>query len=458
MSNIVTLNPDNFKLTKDAYLGGLLQLSENNPLVENSSNKLTEYLNNFRQESANQVVKLNIPTTKEEEWRFTDLSSLQKQDFHLAKPSTLDSIDIKQFSLPEAENCCLVFVNGYYSSELSNLSDLPQGIYVGNLSNLDTQKADKITQYLGKNQNENEVFTTLNSAGISDIAVIWVEANTEIKTPIQFLHLTARGDFASLAQPRMLIVTEANSSINLLEYYGAVTAGCSDGVRQNHYFNNVVTEICLGENSQVNHTRIQRESGDGFQIAKTVVNQARDSRYTINEVSLGGKLYRHNLEINQEGEQTETNLYGLTMLQGKQLGDTHSQVNLTQPHGTVNQLHKYIIDNSAQGVFNGKINVPKLAQLTNASQLNRNLLLSPKARINTKPELEITADNVKCAHGATVSQLEADEIFYLRSRGLNEYDATHLLIDAFAAEILQEIPYMSLRQRLSQCVACRTID
>jgi len=146
------------------------------------------------------------------------------------------------------------------------------------------------------------------------------------------------------------------------------------------------------------------------------------------------------------------------MLQGTQLGDTHSEVNLNYPHGTVNQLHKYILDDAGRGVFNGRIYVPKLAQLTNAAQLNRNLLLSSKARINTKPELQITADNVKCAHGATVSQLEADEIFYLRSRGLNEYDARHLLIDAFAAEIIDNIPFASLSNRLTQCVTCRTIN
>jgi Fe-S cluster assembly protein SufD len=146
------------------------------------------------------------------------------------------------------------------------------------------------------------------------------------------------------------------------------------------------------------------------------------------------------------------------MLQGRQQGDTHSEVSLTQPYGTVNQLHKYIIDDSGRGIFNGKVNVPKLAQMTNAAQLNRNLLLSPKARMNTKPELQIKADNVKCTHGATVSQLDADEIFYLRSRGLSEYDATHLLIDAFAAEIIERIPWKSLQQRLTQCVACRTLD
>jgi Fe-S cluster assembly protein SufD len=311
---------------------------------------------------------------------------------------------------------------------------------------------------LAKNEPENEVFTALNTAGITDAFIIWIEANTALKSPLHLLHLTARNDLTIFTQPRILVVAEANSSFNLIEYYGAVTSGCSDSARQKYYLTNVVTEICLEENSKINHTRIQRESGDGFHIAKTLVTQARNSGYTLNEVSLGAKLYRHNLHIQQKGEQTETSLNGFTMLQGTQMGDTHSQVNLTQPHGTVNQIHKYIIDNSGQGVFSGKINVPKLAQLTNASQLNRNLLLSNKARINTKPELQITADNVKCSHGATVSQLETDEIFYLRSRGLTEYEATHLLIDAFVAEILDKIPFKSLIKRLSQCVACRTLE
>lgn len=457
MSNLLTLYPQNFNLTKDAYLGGLLQLSESKSLV-NCPENLSQLIQNIRQQSANKVVKLNIPTTKEEEWRFTDLSELQKQDFQLAKPIELSEEILTGFSLNEAENSRLVFVNGYYAPNLSDISTLPNNIYVGNLSNLDSEKIAKIAKYLAQNEPENEVFTALNSTGITDISVIWVKANTEIEIPIHLLHLTARNDFASLAQPRILVIAEANSSVNFIEYYGAVTSGCSDSVRQQYYLTNVVTEIYLEDNSEINHTRIQRESGDGFHIAKTMVTQGRHSRYTINEISLGGRLYRHHLQIQQQGEQTETYLHGLSMLQGKQLADTHSQVNLTQPHGTVNQLHKYIIDDSGKGIFNGKVNVPKLAQLTNASQLNRNLLLSPKARINTKPELQITADNVKCAHGATVSQLEADEIFYLRSRGLTEYDATHLLLDAFAAEILKKIPYKSLKQRLSQCVACRTLD
>ncbi|MDB9327395.1 Fe-S cluster assembly protein SufD, partial [Nodularia spumigena CS-590/02] len=174
--------------------------------------------------------------------------------------------------------------------------------------------------------------------------------------------------------------------------------------------------------------------------------------YTCHALSFGGKLSRHNLEILQTGEQTETTLNGLTMISDRQVGDTHSAIALNYPHSTSTQLHKCIVGDRAHAVFNGKVFVPKAAQLTNAGQLNRNLLLSSKARVDTKPQLEITADNVKCAHGATVSQLEDDEIFYLQSRGINEDDARKLLINAFAAEIINQIPVKSLQAVLLNTV------
>lgn len=457
MTNSVAIfNPKMIDLKEDAYLGGLLQQSESqNCLIDGEIGTL---IKNIRSQAANNVVTQNIPTTKEEDWRFTDLSNFIKQDFLLAKKAEVDTFTLNTFLLQEALNSCLVFVNGIYAPELSNLSALPEEIYVGNLANLPSSLHKDLEKYLANNEPNDEVFTNLNSSGLTDCAVIWANKNVEFKTPINILHLTVRENHASFAQPRILVIGERNSFLNIVEYYGAVAMGCSDASRQQHYFTNTVTEIYLEDNAQINHSRIQRESGDGFHIANTRVSQFSNSNYTINEISLGGKLYRHNLHIEQKGEQTHTNLNGFTMTQGKQVADTHSIVNLTQPYGTVNQLHKYILDDASRGVFNGKVNVPKLAQLTNANQLNRNLLLSPKARINTKPELQITADNVKCSHGATVSQLEADEIFYLRSRGLNEYDAKHLLLDAFAAEILDKLPIKSLNTRLNQCVACRTMD
>ncbi len=455
-NTIATFKPLNINIKDNNFKANLLQQAENQPyLVEG---KIGELIKNIRHKTANNVVTTNFPDTKQEDWRFTDLSELQTQDLSIANKETIDDFTLNGFILPEAINTRLVFVNGIYAPELSDISSIPQGIYVGNLSKLPQFLNEKISKFLINNQPENEFFTNLNSAGINDYAIIYAEKNIEFKTPIHLLNLTVRNKYNSFSQPRILIIAEDNSNLNIVEYYGAVTKGCSDSARQQYYFNNVVTEIYLQDNTTINHSRIQRESGDGFHIAKTSVNQMANSNYTINEISLGGKFYRHNLHIQQQGIQTETTLNGFTMVQGKQFADTHSIVNLSQPHGTIKQLHKYILDDSARGVFNGKIYVPKNAQLTNASQLNRNLLLSSKARINTKPELQITADNVKCSHGATVSQLEADEIFYLRSRGLNEYDARHLLLDAFAGEMLDKLPLKSLQQRLTQCVACRTLD
>jgi Fe-S cluster assembly protein SufD len=206
----------------------------------------------------------------------------------------------------------------------------------------------------------------------------------------------------------------------------------------------------------VSHNRIVREGAAAFHVGKTAVTQARYSRYHCNAVTVGGKISRHNLEILQTGEQTETTLNGLTVIADNQLADTHSAISLNHPHGVSKQLHKCIIGDRAHGVFNGKVFVPKLAQLTDASQLNRNLLLSSKARVDTKPQLEITADNVKCAHGATVSQLEDDEIFYLQSRGIDENDARKLLVNAFAAEIINLIPISSLREKLLTTVVTLT--
>ncbi len=348
-------------------------------------------------------------------------------------------------------------MNGIYSAELSNTTALLDRIYVGNLSNLSDAKKTKLATYLGQQEGSNEFFTALNTAGLDDVAIAWVGSDVTVETPIHLLFLSVVDSVPSLIQTRVLVIAEPNSTFSLVESYGAVTTNCTDRPQQKPYLSNVVTEIYLAENSQVNHIRNQRESGDSFHIAKTAVSQAKNSHYTNYDFNLGAKLCRHNLEIYQQGEQTETNLNGLTIIAGRQVSDTHSAIYLHHPHGKTNQLHKCIVDEYSHAIFSGKVFVPKAAQMTNASQLNRNLVLSSKARINTKPELQITADNVKCSHGATVSQLEADEVFYLRSRGLNDYDARHLLLDAFAGEILDKVSLKSLQQRLRQCICCRTI-
>jgi Fe-S cluster assembly protein SufD len=453
MTTPVIFKPTVLPLKQDSYLGNLLQQCEVPSAVPDKAG-----LWELRRKAASVVVQSAIPRKNDEEWRFTDLSDLLDISFRLAQEAKVTENTFASFVLPEATNTRLVFVNGVYAPELSNVSALPEGIYVGNLGNLPAEQREKILTYLGKQEDSQEVFTALNTAGIADVAVIWAKPNIVVETPIHLLRLTVAADTPTFSQPRALVVAERGASLNLVEYYGANVQGCSDRPQKLYYLTNTVTEIWLEENAQLNHSRIQRESGDGFHLAKSAIAQERDSHYNFIEINLGAKLYRHNLQIFQRGENTQTHLYGLTAITAKQVADTHSAVFLSKPNGTVNQLHKCVVDGSAHAIFNGKIFVPKAAQLTNASQLNRNLILSPHARVNTKPELQITADNVKCSHGATISQLEADEVFYLRSRGLTEYDARHLLLDAFVAEIIDIIPLVSLKQRLTQCVACRTID
>lgn len=421
-------------VVEDIFFTGLLQQCQVNQAAP-------QWLINIRQQSKNWLSRLSVPTKKDEDWRFIDLSSLTAGKFVTPVGALREAPlpELKKTPLPETENSRLVFINGIYNDELSNLAGLPQGIYVGNLANLpDDYDA---TKYFAQ-QPGADAFTALNTAGGDDIAVVWVNKNVAVETPVHLIFIANGETEASFTQPRTLVVAETGSSISVLEKY----------LGTGEYFTNAVTEIFVQGNSRVNHTRLQQESDLSYHIGKTAVAQERDSHYTLNEINLGAKLSRHNPEVWQQGEQTETNLNGLTVATGEQISDTHSIIALSKPYGTTNQLHKCIIGDRAHTIFNGKVFVPKEAQLTNATQLNRNLMLSPKAKVDTKPELQITADNVKCAHGATVSQLEAEEIFYLRSRGLSENDANQLLIDAFAAEIIDRLPLESLRLRITQTI------
>jgi Fe-S cluster assembly protein SufD len=429
----------NTLVDKDAYLSGLLDRV--------MAAKSEGWLQDVRSSAADWVRQSRLPTTRDEEWRFADLSSLREVQFNNVETFLPN---ITPFVLPERNNNSLVFVNGVYAPELSAVSGLPDGVVVSNLANLPGVYDARVRQYLAQASGNSEVFTALNTAGMTDAAVVWVGKNVVVETPI-YLVFVAVGE-GRIALPRCLVVAESGSLFTLVEEY-TNRRGAESAEEERVYFTNAVTEIWVEENAQVSHTRIECDGAEAFHIGKTAVMQARCSRYSCNAVSLGARFSRHNLEIFQTGEQTETTLNGLTMIKGKQLGDTHSAIALNHPHSVSRQLHKCIVSDGAHAVFNGKVFVPKLAQLTDAGQLNRNLLLSSKARVDTKPQLEITADNVKCAHGATVSQLEDDEIFYLQSRGINTNDARNLLINAFAAEIINKIPIPSLRETLTQTVS-----
>lgn len=436
---------------RDEYLTQLLNQCQGQS-IQLIEQETVAWVQELRDRAAAIVHLSALPTTRDEEWRFTDLSSLRQIKFNAVETFHQSLPDITPLTLPEAANSRLVFVNGVYAPELS-VAQLPEGLVVTNLASLPLAYRSKVQDYLAKAEGSPEVFTTLNTAGLTDVAVVWVTKNLVVETPIHLLFICTAGKTPTISQPRTLVVAETGSSVTLIEEYtNRPVAENTEKEEEAVYFTNAVTEIWIAENASINHTRLERESQAAFQIGKTAITQARDSRYTCNAITLGAKLSRHNLEIYQTGEQTETTLNGLTMISDRQVADTHSAIVLNHPHSTTRQLHKCIAADRAHTVFNGRVFVAKAAQLTDAGQLNRNLLLSPKARVDTKPQLEIIADNVKCTHGATVSQLEDEALFYLQSRGINATDAQNLLVNAFAAEIINQIPVPSLQKTLLKAV------
>ncbi len=430
--------------TREMFLAGLVNQCEK---LGEANGKSSAYgLDDLRDVATQYVLAASFPTVRDEEWRFTDLSSLSQIQFNVPQANQ-SAIKLSDVIMPVKDKndlpLRLVFVNGVYAPDLSTVKS--SEFYAGNLSNVPEKYQARITDILRKHKQPNEVFTGLNIAGLVDSAVVFVPANMSIALPIHLLFLTAPGASPTMCQPHCVVIAEPGSNVTLVEDYATIGNVAA--------FTNAVTDVVVGENATVNHVRLQREGLNVVHIGKSAIEQSRNSRYTCHAISLGGKISRHNLEVFQHGEATETTLNGLTVAFGEQLSDTHSLINFNHPHGTSRQLHKCIIGNKARAVFNGKVFVPKAAQLTDAGQLSRNLLLSPRARVDTKPQLEIVADNVKCSHGATVSQLEDDELFYLQSRGLDLERSRYLLIDAFAAEILDKLPIVGVAKMLSTCMA-----
>lgn len=390
---------------------------------------------------------LTVPTTRDEEWRFTDVSPLTRIPLRGAvRGAQPQSGDTTRFLVEEA-GVRLTFVDGMFAPELSKCANLPEGVVATNLAAGLNAHGSMVEQHLAMHAAfDQDVFAALNTAHIDDGALVWVARNASCAQPVHLLYLATQKEAA--AYPRCLVVVEGGAELTLIEDYAALTDG--------PYLSNAVTEMAVGPGSKVRHVRLQREAGSAFHIGACAVAVSRDARYSSHAVTLGARLSRHNLVVKQAGEGIEARLDGLTLISGRQLADTHTLMDHALPNGTSRQLHKCIVGGGAHAVFNGKIAVGRDAQLTNAAQESRNLLLSDKAHVDTKPQLEIFADDVKCAHGATVGQLEAEPLFYLRSRGLSETRARNLLTYAFGAEIIDRIPVPSLVKELERSVLAET--
>ncbi len=431
-------------MTNSAYLESLL--GGQAQLAAAFSSPSLAWLNRLRANALDRVGALTVPTTREEEWRFTDISPLTKRSFQPARTaSSLAAADVARFYLEEASTR-LVFVDGAHAPELSSTGQDRTAV-VTNLASAVAAHAAAIEPQLGRHAEINDnLFAALNTAFLHDGALIVVPRHARVAAPVHLLFIATQKDSAS--HPRCLVVAEPGSEVTIVEDF--VT------LQDESYFTNAVTEIALADHAGVTHVRIQRESDQAFHIANCSVSLEHASRYRSVGVALGARISRCNLNVLLAAEGAECALDGLALIAGSQLADTHTSIDHAKPYGVSRQLHKCIAGDAAHAVFNGKIMVRPGAQRTDSSQSSRNLLLTGKAHVDTKPQLEIFADDVKCAHGATVGQLDNEEVFYLKSRGLSDGAARDLLTYAFGAEIIDRIPIASLKTRLERAVLERT--
>ncbi|MDI1246195.1 MAG: Fe-S cluster assembly protein SufD [Rhodoferax sp.] len=405
-----------------------------------------EWLKALRGQALERVGCLTLPSTHDEAWRFTPLANFAHQSFQpLRTPTPLQPNDIAQLVIPEATTR-LVFVDGVYAPQLSSAS--PQdGLLMGPLAGLTTAQTASLEPHLGQHAHfQDTLFSALNTAFLQDAAVLVVPCDTALAAPVHLLHISTQPGVAS--HPRLLLLAGAASQLTLIEDYVALHPGS--------YFTNAVTEVVVGAHAQLTHVRLQRECSQAFHLASCAVSLGAASHYHAVSLALGAQISRLDLKVLQSAEGAHCTLDGLALIGGEQLADTHSFIDHAKPHGTSRQLHKCIVGGAARAVFSGQVMVRPGAQQTDSAQSSRNLLLSTKAQVDTQPQLEIFADDVKCTHGATVGQLDSDEVFYLQSRGLSERVARNLLTYAFGAEIINHIPVASLRQQLEQTVLEQT--
>lgn len=381
-----------------------------------------------------------FPTKKDEEWRFTDLRSITKNTFtRVNNAGAAELGDISQHFLPEALNTRLVFVNGVYNPSLSSISELPNHVIVGNLSEYGDHPAVK--EHLGAITNyDDDAFAPLNDAAFEDAAFIYMPEETSVEAPIHILNVFTDAEKAFFATPRLLFVGEMYSKATIIEEH----IGLSDNV----YLNVPVTEFRLFTGAHVHHARVQRDSKKASHVSRPIAMLDQNAEYHSYTICLGAKLFRNDPRVIQNAQEVDFTVDGLVLIDGDQIADTHSIMDHRFAHGNSHQLHKVVVNDSAHSIFNGKIFVAKDAQKIDSFQENRNLLLSEEGKVNTKPQLEIFADDVRCSHGATIGYLNEEEVFYLHSRGLTEQKARELLVYAFTLESVESMEVESVEKLL----------
>lgn len=389
-----------------------------------------------------------FPTVKDEDWRFTNVAPLAKLPFKPVFQLSRDGLtreSIARFIFGELSASRLVFVDGHFAADLSSPVPQAEGVTIKNLASALTQDSALVEKYLTRQSPaEADPFSSLNTAFFQDGAFIHVAAGRTVAAPIHLLFISTAKETGATTHPRNLVVAEKGSRATLLESYVSVAEGA--------YFTNAVTELVLEEGAVVEHCKFQDEARSAFHIAAIDARLARSCNLISHSIATGAKLSRNNIRTALAGEGVECILNGLYLTRGDQLADHHMVVEHAQPNCNSHEYYNGILDGRSKGVFHGRILVRQPAQKTDAKQTNKNLLLSEDATIDTKPQLEIYADDVKCTHGATVGQLNEESIFYLRARGIGAETARRMLIHAFAGEIIERIRYRPAREELDRVV------
>ena len=405
-----------------------------------------EWLKDLREKAFVYFTENGFPTIKDENWKYTNVAPIAKEDFQIGEAASLTSENIAQFVAGESKQTVLVFTNGGFDKDLSNLEAVKDATVLSFSEVLEDEKFGgifkaKLGSLVGFEKNG---FAALNTAFIGEGIFIHLPKNVKIDAPIQFLFFT---DDGKVSFPRVLIVAEEFAEATFIESYLRAD--------ETKYLTDAVVEISLADEAKIKHYRVQRESHSAFHIGTTGTEIGRGSVYDATNINLGAKLSRHDIDFKFNSEGGEAFVDGLYMIGDEQHHDTHSVIDHALPNCVSHQTYKGIVDGSAHAVFNGKIFVRENASGTDGYQSNKNLLLSNDARVDTKPQLEIFNDDVKCAHGATVGQLEEEELFYLLSRGLNESLARNLLTYGFAEEIVNKIEIESIKKQLDGAVLNR---
>ena len=407
-----------------------------------------EWLEPLRRTAIERFAATGFPTSRDEEWRFTPVTPIAQGSWRQAAGSrqTVTRSQLTPFVFGHPEWTTLVFVDGAYSQGLSSTGALFKGVKVGSLAEALRSKEPGLEKHLARHAPvDASPFTALSTAFMRDGGFVHVPANTDLTRPIHLIFVATTGASGTVSHPRNLVIVGAGSRASIIESYVTLAEGT-------RYWTNAVTEVVAGANSWIEHTRIQRESESAHHVGLTHVEQERDSHYRSFSLAMGGALARHNLTARLNGENVETLMYGLYLTRNDQVVDNHTAIHHNQPNCRSWEVYKGVLDGRSRAVFNGKVFVKPEAQKTDAKQTNRNLLLSDTAKVDTKPQLEIFADDVKCTHGATVGRLDDVALFYARSRGVLADKAQLLLTYAFAAEVTSEVVLEPVREELERLV------